>query len=69
MAGAAQAVQRTDEPLDRQDLSKPVELFQAKLTSTLSGLEEVAAVESLPNGNMAQALLFSGAAMMATVRP
>jgi ATP-dependent DNA helicase RecQ len=46
----AEAIHHAEGPLDPQALRESADLSQAKLTSALSGLEEVGAVKILPTG-------------------
>jgi ATP-dependent DNA helicase RecQ len=50
VAQVGEAVQQADEPLGPRALGDVVGLSQAKLTSALTGLEEVGAIEILPTG-------------------
>jgi ATP-dependent DNA helicase RecQ len=50
VARVGEAVQQADEPLGPQELREAADLSQAKLTSALSGLEEMGAVDILPTG-------------------
>lgn len=50
----AEAVQQADTPLDLKDLQQATDLSLSKLTKAVSRLEEVAAVEILPTGEVTQ---------------
>jgi ATP-dependent DNA helicase RecQ len=53
VAQVAEALQAYGVPLDPQELREEVDLSQAKLTTALSGLEEIGAIEILPTGEAA----------------